>query len=125
MKHGDKAKKSAKGKAPTKKASAKVTPPVKSSEVSRPRGQVVAKSVVAKTVVAKTVVAKTVAVGKAADVTKTGVPKTVAAKPAPASNGKNAARIIPGVVGFSNPVVANAFKRAVKKYPTAFRRLTD
>ena len=26
---------------------------------------------------------------------------------------------------FSNPVVANAFKRAVKKYPSAFKRLTD
>lgn len=27
--------------------------------------------------------------------------------------------------GFSNPVVAAAFKRAVKKYPNAFRKLTD
>ena len=26
---------------------------------------------------------------------------------------------------FSNPVVGNAFKRAVKKYPGAFKRLTD
>jgi len=26
---------------------------------------------------------------------------------------------------FSNPVVASAFRRAVKKYPSAFRRLTD
>jgi hypothetical protein len=26
---------------------------------------------------------------------------------------------------FNNPIVANAFKRAVKKYPNAFRRLTD
>jgi hypothetical protein len=26
---------------------------------------------------------------------------------------------------FTNPIVANAFKRAVKKYPNAFRRLTD
>ena len=30
-----------------------------------------------------------------------------------------------GPPGFNNPVVANAFKRAVKKYPNAFRRLTD
>ena len=29
------------------------------------------------------------------------------------------------VPGFSNPTVANAFKRAVKKYPNAFRKLTD
>jgi hypothetical protein len=28
-------------------------------------------------------------------------------------------------VTFNNPVVAAAFKRAVKKYPNAFRRLTD
>lgn len=27
--------------------------------------------------------------------------------------------------GFSNDVIAGAFKRAVKKYPNAFRRLTD
>ena len=30
-----------------------------------------------------------------------------------------------GDVNFSNPLVASAFKRAVKKYPNAFRRLTD
>ncbi|HEY0143237.1 MAG TPA: hypothetical protein VGF48_20255 [Thermoanaerobaculia bacterium] len=27
--------------------------------------------------------------------------------------------------GFNNPLVANAFKRAVAKYPNAFRKLTD
>jgi hypothetical protein len=27
--------------------------------------------------------------------------------------------------GFSNPLIAAAFERAVKKYPNAFRRLTD
>jgi hypothetical protein len=26
---------------------------------------------------------------------------------------------------FNNPIVAAAFRRAVKKYPSAFRRLTD
>ena len=26
---------------------------------------------------------------------------------------------------FNNPVVGSAFRRAVKKYPSAFRRLTD
>ena len=30
-----------------------------------------------------------------------------------------------GEDGFNNAAVANAFKRAVKKYPNAFRRLTD
>ena len=27
--------------------------------------------------------------------------------------------------GFTNDAVGNAFKRAIKKYPNAFRRLTD
>ncbi len=30
-----------------------------------------------------------------------------------------------GTPGFTNPVIANAFKRAVKKYSNAFRKLTD
>jgi hypothetical protein len=30
-----------------------------------------------------------------------------------------------GAGGFSNPVIANAFKRALKKYPNALRKLTD
>ncbi len=59
----------------------------------------------------------------AGDKVKAGGSKTVpkaAAKgaPAKADNGK-------GGVHFSNPVIAEAFRRAVKKYPTAFRRLTD
>ena len=36
----------------------------------------------------------------------------------PADNGGNAG-------GFSNPVIAGAFKRALKKYPNALRKLTD
>lgn len=31
----------------------------------------------------------------------------------------------PEAGAFTNPVVENAFKRAVQKYPNAFRRLTD
>jgi hypothetical protein len=48
-------------------------------------------------------------------------------KPAAKSgdNGKPRARLTPDAITFSNPLVANAFKRAVKKYPNAFRRLTD
>jgi hypothetical protein len=37
------------------------------------------------------------------------------------SNGKGRG----DTISFNNPVVANAFRRAVKKFPTAFRRLTD
>lgn len=59
--------------------------------------------------------------------------KSISAKaPAPKSssavapnNGKNRGRVVIDGISFSNPVVANAFKRAVKKFPTAFRRLTD
>ena len=43
----------------------------------------------------------------------------------PSNNGKPRTRISPDSITFTNPVVANAFKRAVKKYPNAFRRLTD
>ena len=40
-------------------------------------------------------------------------------------NGRPRARLTPDAITFSNPLVANAFKRAIKKYPNAFRRLTD
>ena len=48
----------------------------------------------------------------------------VPAKTSAPSNGKGA-RPAPGPGGFTNPVIAEAFRRAVKKYPSAFRRLTD
>lgn len=102
MKHGDKAKKSAKGKASGKTASRKVASPGKT---------------------------KSGAKGGAKSSRPEATPKAAApkagSKPALAGNGKSNARNAPGVTGFSNPVVAGAFKRAVKKYPTAFRRLTD
>ena len=40
------------------------------------------------------------------------------------ANGKPV-RLAPGDVHFTNATVGNAFKRAVKKYPNTFRRLTD
>lgn len=54
---------------------------------------------------------------------KAAVAKKTEAEPK-GGNGKTAANRSSDT-GFSNPVVANAFKRAVKKYPNAFRRLTD
>jgi hypothetical protein len=54
---------------------------------------------------------------------KTSAPKSSGTS-AP-DNGKNRGRVVIEGISFSNPVVANAFKRAVKKFPTAFRRLTD
>ena len=57
------------------------------------------------------------------------IKKAVSTKAAPArtggksdSGGKGRGNE-PG--SFNNPVVGNAFKRAVKKYPSAFKRLTD
>jgi hypothetical protein len=41
------------------------------------------------------------------------------------ADGKNRGRSAPDGPSFNNPVVASAFKRAVKKFPNAFRRLTD
>ena len=58
-------------------------------------------------------------------VSKTESSRKTAEKSAP-SNGKGkSVRPAPGAVGFTNPVIAEAFRRAIKKYPSAFRRLTD
>ena len=40
-----------------------------------------------------------------------------------AAGGKN--RVTSDGPSFNNPIVATAFKRAIKKFPNAFRRLTD
>ena len=41
-------------------------------------------------------------------------------------NGKGRSRGgVPENIGFTNPIVAAAFKRAVKKFPVAFKRLAD
>jgi hypothetical protein len=49
-------------------------------------------------------------------------PKTV---PKAAVNGKGKGRPTGEGPHFSNPIVGAAFKRAIKKFPNAFRRLTD
>jgi hypothetical protein len=97
MKHGDKAKKRAKAKVPGKKASSKVAPKSKASQTVKSRKEVSPKA---------------------------AAQKSGSARPA-TGNGKSATRGVIPAVGFSNPVVGAAFKRAVKKYPSAFRRLTD
>ena len=53
--------------------------------------------------------------------------KSAAKAPAEQAGGNGKARPRPGgdVGGFTNPVVAAAFKRAVKKYPNTFRKLSD
>lgn len=55
------------------------------------------------------------------------VPKGVAAKEGTSGKGGKArpAASADDAGGFSNAAVAAAFKRALKKYPNAFRKLTD
>ena len=53
------------------------------------------------------------------------VPKSAGGKADSGGNGTGKRRPTEGGVNFSNPVVGAAFKRAIKKYPNAFRRLTD
>ena len=58
---------------------------------------------------------------------KAGAPDSKGAKePASGSDVKAKGRAPAAEAGgFSNPVIADAFKRALKKYPNAFRKLTD
>lgn len=95
MKHGDKAKSKTASKASGKKGN-KASARSKSVKVAHAKKQVVAKS------------------------SKKSHPEKAAAS----GNGKG--RPSPaGPIEFTSPVVAAAFKRAVKKYSNAFRRLTD
>jgi hypothetical protein len=48
-----------------------------------------------------------------------------AAAPRPVNKGGDKARGAGDSPSFNNPVVATAFRRAVKKFPSAFKRLTD
>lgn len=60
---------------------------------------------------------------KAAPVKKGAVPE--AARSKERSEAKSRAVAPDSPAGFSNPGVASAFKHALKKYPNAFRKLTD
>jgi hypothetical protein len=104
MKHGDKAKaKSAKAKASGKEAVSK------KSDAKSSKG------------------AEKSSVVKAAQaVSKKESSKPAAEKSSAPGNGKGkGARPTTAPGGFTNPVIAEAFRRAVKKYPNTFRRLTD
>ena len=117
MKHGDKA------KAKTAKVSSKTSVRKTSKTGGGPLQSKAAKA----TKSGKTV--KTVKSGKAGKAVKAS-PRPA---PAKASASRSGGRPKAGgngrsgfdAVAFSNPAVAVAFKRAVKKYPNAFRRLTD
>src|SRR6266498_2251389 len=111
MKHGDKAKaKSAKAKASGKEAGSKKVSAKSSKGAKKSSGKA----------------------AKAAGPKESGPKESgrkIAEKSSPPAKGGNGkgktVRPVPGVVAFSNPVIAEAFRRAIKKYPAAFRRLTD
>lgn len=108
MKHGDKAKSKAASKASGKKSIKASAPAKGAAKVSKASPAIVKgkKQQQAPVKIAK----QTGSSGKAV---------------AAGGNGKPVRRLSPDNVGFANAAVGAAFKRAVKKYPNAFRRLTD
>ena len=110
MKHGDKAKaKSAKTKASGKEAGSKKTVAKSSKGAEKTAG-------------------KAVKAGSKKESPPKAVPapkKGGAASKGDNGKGKGVRPVPTGPVSFSNPVIGEAFRRAIKKYPTAFRRLTD
>jgi hypothetical protein len=106
MKHGDKAKSKAASKASGKKSS--------KTGASAKAGAKVSKG--------SPIVVK----GKKQQAPIKSAKQASAASKAPATDGNGKpVRLSPDNVGFANATVGAAFKRAVKKYPNAFRRLTD
>lgn len=118
MKHGDKKAKSA-GKA--SEASGKKSSSKDAVEAAGPAGKNGKERDAAKTG-SKAGRAK-VSAGEAGN--QSGSSKAAAEKSEPATLKVRARAGTPADGEFTNPVIADAFKRAVKKYPNAFRRLTD
>jgi hypothetical protein len=113
MKHGDKAK----GKASKASKTSDKSP---GSKAVAEKGKASSKGREAKAAGKAEIREKTGArPEKSARGGKTGPGKAVA------SQGNGGSRAETGDVAFGNPIVGAAFKRAVKKYPAAFRRLTD
>ena len=119
MKHGDKAKGKASKASKTsgKKVSQAVGVKAKSGESKGSDAK--AGSKVEKSAAKAPAKAESGKGGSAKAGTKAGSAR------APEGNGGSRARAANGGDGFGNPIVAAAFKRAVKKYSNAFRRLTD
>jgi hypothetical protein len=112
MKHGDKAKaKAAKTKASGKEAGSKASATTKGGKAVKAAGKKESSST-------KAVPSKKSSGVKAAP---QAAGKTSASG---RSNGK-VARSEPEAITFTNPTIEDAFKRAIKKYPNTFRRLSD
>lgn len=127
MKHGDKAKnKAAKAKTSGKKVSSKNSAKENGGKAGKAAGKKESSSPV-KAEAAKKVASpkgSSVKAGSIKDNTKAS-PKTGAKAVANSRTDGKAARFEPQAITFTNPAIESAFKRAVKKYPNAFRRLTD
>jgi hypothetical protein len=124
MKHGDKAKaKAAKAKASGKKASIKGSAKEKGGKGGK---TVKAGGKKESSSPSKAKASKKVASAKGTVKTK---PKAVLkASPKVVSSPKSSVKTVRAdaeTFTFTNPTIESAFKRAVKKYPNAFRRLTD
>ena len=124
MTHGDKAKAKA-GKSSQASAVEKSSTPVKEAGVKSAAGKGGGKSAPQ-------------GASKAGDQGKISIRKSGAEKGSAASAGEKGASSgkegggakaakgpIDEVGSFSNPAVANAFRRAIQRYPNAFRKLTD
>jgi len=99
MKHGDKKQKTA--KAITKASGKKASPSRRAASDSKPK--------------------KITAVAGG----KTAAKSASSAKNSGETSGKRKAAAGPTDLTFSNPLVGAAFKRAIKKYPVALKRLVD
>ena len=116
MTHGDKAKAKAgkKGQASAKTRDAK----------SGENGKGAGKKAVGKSAKAESASGKKGSAEKAGSAEKTSSGKTAAPKErAPEADPRAKGRVDAGGIG--DPLLAAAFKRAVKTYPNAFRKLTD
>ena len=111
MKHGDKEKGKA-SKASGKKSGKAVSAPGKSSKGA---GAETKKQVSG---ASKKDAGKTPAAAK-------GAAAKSSQREVAGGNGKAGPRQGSDSGGFTNPLIASAFKRAVKKYPNAFRKLSD
>jgi hypothetical protein len=126
MTHGDKAKAKTGGKSSETSAAKKSSIPVKQAGAKSGEGKGGGK-------VAPQSAAKGGGEGKAGQISikrgGAGEASPSPAEKAGGTSGKESGGKAKGRVdepaGFSNPAVANAFRHAVKKYPNAFRKLTD
>lgn len=118
MTHGDKAKgKKTASKASGSKKSSKAVEASKASKAGK-EGAGGKKAVQASPKAVEAPKKQQAVIQKAGGGNKASTAKGSNGKPAPRGSASPEG-------GFSNPVIANAFKRAIKKFPAAFRKLTD